>query len=81
MGSVEIVVRSLAKRMESHKLICESFSHIYLYAYITGVVSLFCDVSPTLHMVSLDQWCLAFCNINILWDVTPCILVEIYGYF
>jgi hypothetical protein len=47
---VENVGRSLAKRMESHEMICESFSHVYPYAYIIVIDLLFCDVISTLYI-------------------------------
>jgi hypothetical protein len=41
-GRVENVGRCLAKRMESHKFICESFPNVFLCLYNAVVV--FCSV-------------------------------------
>jgi hypothetical protein len=48
-GRVENVGRCLAKRMESHKLICESFSLVFRCMYIAAVVR--CSVVSALPYV------------------------------
>jgi hypothetical protein len=45
-GRVENVGRCLAERMESHKLICESFSPVFRCMYIAAVV--YCAVVSAL---------------------------------
>lgn len=46
---VENVGRCVAKRMESHKLICESFSRVFRCMYIAAIVC--CSVVSALQYV------------------------------